>query len=138
MKKIAIFICDLTGIMASPWVDSGYEVILIDPQHKQGAHVDGLITRIGHVIDHEVTWSVLRSAICCNSVCFVFGFPPCTEVAVSGAAHFEKKRKADPHFQAKAALIAEQCRVIGNLSGAPWGLHILKKPVYGRGGVRNA
>jgi len=30
-------------------------------------------------------------------------FPVCTDMAVSGAAHFERKRQADPDFQKKAA-----------------------------------
>ncbi|VVO21544.1 hypothetical protein PS723_04249 [Pseudomonas fluorescens] len=24
-NKIAIFLCDLTGVMAAPWVEAGYE-----------------------------------------------------------------------------------------------------------------
>ena len=32
----------------------------------------------------------------------------------------QEERERDPHFQAKAALVAEQCRTIGNVSGAPW------------------
>lgn len=120
-RGIVICLCDLTGIMAKPWVDAGYEAILIDPQHQPGVHVEGLITRVGHVIDHPVTWQIIRKAIVTGRVVMCFGFPPCTDVAVSGAAHFEAKRKKDFHFQAKAALVAEQCRVIGELSGAPWG-----------------
>jgi hypothetical protein len=50
----------------------------------------------------------------------VFGFPPCTDMAVSGARWFETKRAADPMFQAKAVMVAEQCRTIGRLSGAPY------------------
>lgn len=50
----------------------------------------------------------------------VFAFPPCTDMAVSGARWFASKREADPMFQAKAVAVAEQCRTIGRLSGAPW------------------
>ena len=50
----------------------------------------------------------------------VIGFPPCTDVAVSGSRWFEAKRAKDPHFQAKAALVAEQCRMIGMVTGCPW------------------
>ena len=55
-----------------------------------------------------------------NAVALVFGFPPCTDMAVSGARWFESKRQADPMFQAKAVMVAEQCRTVGRLSGAPW------------------
>lgn len=63
---------------------------------------------------------VRREAISSGCVRFVAGFPPCTDVAVSGTPHFAAKAGKDKFFQAKAALIAEQCRVIGQLAGAPW------------------
>jgi hypothetical protein len=36
-------------------------------------------------------------------------FPVCTDLAVSGAAHFERKRQIDPDFQKKAAWNAMIC-----------------------------
>ena len=126
-KGIAIFLCDITGTMGEPWVSAGYDVILVDPQHPEGVSTKasewmfhGSTTNIGHVINHPETWRVLRSAIESKRVVFVAGFPPCTDVAVCGTKNFAKKFEADRHFQAKAALVAEQCRVIGQLSGAPW------------------
>lgn len=120
MKGIAIFLCDITGVMAQPWADAGYECILVDPQHPAGVTVDGLITKVGHVIDHPVSWQVIGAAIRSGRVVFVAGFPPCTELAVSGARWFEAKRKADPVFQFKAMHVVWQCQVIGELSGAKW------------------
>lgn len=116
--KIAIFLCDITGTMGEPWVKAGYEIILVDPQHPAGINVDGPITRIGCVITEALIY--LGAVIRTGRVVFVMGFPPCTEVAVSGSRWFEAKRKVDPHFQAKAALVAEQCRMIGALSGGVW------------------
>ena len=117
-RKIAIFLCDYTGKAAQPWVDAGYEVVLADPQHPAGIHTDGLVTRIGCIITDCLGY--LGAAIRSGRVVFVMGFPPCTDVAVSGSRWFEAKRKIDPHFQAKAALVAEQCRMVGALSGAAW------------------
>lgn len=134
-KGTAIFLCDYTGIMAQPWIEGGYRAVLIDPQHNASDKnatpetisntIEGGAKRIGEIIKNE-------------NVVFVFGFPPCTDVAVSGAAHFDKKRAADPHFQAKAALIAEQCRMVGLIAGCPWGFenpvsvfsNIFGKPSY--------
>lgn len=48
------------------------------------------------------------------------GFPPCTDMAVSGAQWFARKYEADHLFQAKAVSVAEQCRVIGEMSGVPY------------------
>ena len=125
-KNIAIFLCDITGVMAKPWVEAGYEAILVDPQHPEGVNVDGLVTRVGHVIDHPATWHVLLSSIQTGRVAFVAGFPPCTDLAVSGARWFQAKREADPAVQFKAMQVVWQCQTIGELSGAPW---FLENPV---------
>jgi hypothetical protein len=31
--KTVISLCDLTGNMTQPWVESGYNAVLVDPQH---------------------------------------------------------------------------------------------------------
>lgn len=103
--------------MAQPWIDAGFRVVLVDPQHQ--ASTTGQIERIAGTIIEAMPR--LGEIIRTERVVFVFGFPPCTDVAVSGSRWFEDKRAKDPHFQAKAALVAEQCRTIGMLSGAPWG-----------------
>lgn len=118
-RGIAIFLCDITGVMSLPWVEAGYDAILVDPQHPEGITVDGATTKVGFIIDHPETWKVLREAIQTGRVVFVVGFPPCTDVAVSGTPQFARKFAADKHYQAKAALVAEQCYTIGKLSGAP-------------------
>lgn len=114
-----VSLCDYTGIMVKPWVDAGYRAIVVDPQHPEGVTTEGQVTKVGYIIDHPETYRVLREAIV-EGVSFVAGFPPCTDLAVSGARHFESKREKDPQFQAKAAVVAEQCRSIGILSGAPF------------------
>ena len=118
MKQIAIFLCDITGKMAEPWVDAGYDVVLVDPQHPAGIHTDGQITRVGDIIIGCANY--LGQLLRTGRIVFVMGFPPCTDVAVSGSRWFEVKRAKDPHFQAKAALVAEQCRMVGLLSGGVW------------------
>lgn len=107
MKKTIISLCDYTGIFTKPWRDAGYHAIHIDPQRESNGTIIEMMPAI-------------REAVLSGSVAFVAGFPPCTDLAVSGAAHFKNKAKKDKHFQAKAALIAEQCRMIGEMSGAPW------------------
>ena len=117
MKGVIICLCDLTGIMAQPWVDAGYRAVLVDPQHGESSN-NGNVERIDGTIIESM--QRLSQIIRTENVVFVAGFPPCTDVAVSGAAWFDKKRKDDPCFQAKAALVAEQCRTIGGISNAPW------------------
>lgn len=125
-RNVAIFLCDITGKMAEPWLLAGYDVILVDPQHPAGVRKRlsetsaGYKTTIGHIIDHPVTWRQISDAIRFDKVVFVAGFPPCTDLAVSGARWFEEKRKADQAVQFKAMHVVWQCQIIGELSGAPW------------------
>lgn len=115
---VAIFLCDYTGVMAEPWLEAECEAVLVDPQHPAGVTRDGRTVRMGATIEQagQALGGYLRS----GRVVFVAGFPPCTDVSLSGTRWWAAKRAADPYFQAKAARVAEQCRTIGDLSGAPW------------------
>jgi hypothetical protein len=115
--RTVISLCDLTGNMTSPWVDAGYRAILVDPQHGVTTMGDK-VTRFAGTIEDAMDY--LGHVIRTHDVAMVFGFPPCTDMAVSGARWFEAKRAADRMFQAKAVMVAEQCRTIGRLSGAPY------------------
>jgi hypothetical protein len=117
VKGVVISLCDLTGHMVQPWVDAGFRAVLVDPQHGTSSN-DGRVERIaGTVLDAAPRLGEIMRG---ERVVFVAGFPPCTDVAVSGSRWFATKAAADPHFQAKAALVAEQCRMIGLAAGAPW------------------
>ena len=114
-KDLVISLCDLTGNFVEPWVSAGFKAILVDPQHGTDSD-DGTTYRIaGTILD-----AAARIGSDLDRAILVAGWPPCTDVAVSGARWFEHKRKADPHFQSKAALVAEQCRMVGMLSGGAW------------------
>lgn len=117
-RGTAIFLCNLTLNMAEPWLEAGYRAVLVDPQHDAGIHVAGLVTRIGATIEGalEALGPIVRS----GEVVFVAGFPPCTDVALCGTKHWARKAAEDRYFQARAAVVAEQCRMVGALSGAPW------------------
>lgn len=116
-KGTIICLCDITGVMAEPWIESGYRAVLVDPQHPETS-IDGPVERISATILEAMPR--LSQIIRSESVVIVIGFPPCTDVAVSGSRWFESKRAKDPHFQAKAALVAEQCRMVGMAAGCPW------------------
>lgn len=123
MAGVIISLCDLTGEMVKPWIDGGYDALLVDPQHGKYSN-DGRIERLPCTVLEASAHigEIIRG----RRIVFVSGFPPCTDVAVSGARWFSAKAAADKHFQAKAALVAEQCRMVGQLSGAPW---IFENPV---------
>jgi len=115
--KTIISLCDLTGNMVQPWVEAGYEAFLVDPQHGT-TRTEGAVTKFAGTIEDAMT--AIGEFIRAGKVAAVFGFPPCTNLAVSGARWFATKYAEDKLFQAKAVMVAEQCRTIGRLSGAPW------------------
>ena len=117
MSGTVVSLCDLTGHMVQPWVDAGYHAVLIDPQHGTSS-IEGRVTRLALTVDGAMPF--LSDLFRDFGIAAVFAFPPCTDMAVSGARWFASKREADPMFQAKAVAVAEQCRTIGRLSGAPW------------------
>lgn len=115
--KTVISLCDLTGNMVQPWVEAGYAAFLVDPQHGT-TRIEGPVTRFAGTAEDAMDY--IGHLIRCGDVAMVFGFPPCTDMAVSGARWFKDKYAKDPLFQAKAVMVAEQCRTIGRLSGAPY------------------
>lgn len=123
MKRFVLSMCDLTGVMVKPWVDHGYRAILIDPQHVTTSDCDGVL-KLAMTVDEAMPF--LSDFMRHNVVSFVAAFPPCTDMAVSGARWFARKYAADHLFQARAVAVAEQCRTIARLSGAPY---LIENPV---------
>ncbi len=117
MRDTILCLCDLTGVMARPWVEHGYRAVLVDPQHGID-HEDGAYLKLACTI--EEAFDQISVLLRSGRLAFVAGFPPCTDMAVSGAQWFARKYEADHLFQAKAVSVAEQCRVIGEMSGVPY------------------
>lgn len=55
-----------------------------------------------------------------KQIAMVFGFPPCTDLAASGALHWKGKARLDPDFQIKAADMAKQAARFADSFGAPY------------------
>lgn len=122
MKK-AIFLYDLTGIMAKPWIDAGFKCYCFDGQHPVGVtDADTNHVKVGMWLENDEATLNSIVEICGEGVEFVFGFPECTDLAVSGAVHFKKKLAADPLCQIKATERAKLVEVVGNHYQAPWGV----------------
>ena len=129
MKK-AIFLFDYTGIMAKPWADAGYLCYCFDGQHPKGV-TPGLhknILNVGMWFNNEVSgdlsfYDVGKICdICGDGISFVFGFPECTDLAVSGALHFTRKRDSNPYFQDQAMNLVRLVEFVGARYGCPWAL----------------
>ena len=107
----ALFLFNLTDTMAMPWADAGVTCWCVDMQHPKGEHRDGNIIRVGADIHRWVP--PLRK------FCFGFAFPPCTDVAVSGARWF--KGKGLYALADSIALFARASKIMEALD-APYGI----------------
>ena len=116
-RDTILCLCDLTGIMAQPWMNAGYRAILVDPQHGT-TRAEGNVLKLACTVKEAMPQ--ISTLIHDRRLCFVAAFPPCTDLAVSGARWFTRKYTVDHLFQARATMVAEQCRTIGLLSGAPF------------------
>ena len=98
-----VSLCDTTGTMVKPWLDSGrYECWLVDMENKPGYHREG----------NRVTYGGdVRSFRMPKDVFMAFAFPPCTDLASSGSRWWaDKDRRA-----------AEQGRLAVAFASKVWG-----------------
>lgn len=86
MSKKVLSLCDYSANMVRPWAGAGYECIVVDRKHNdvQEEYVgDGLIRFVEADVDTYNPPS--------GEYRIGFAFPPCTDLAVSGAAWFKQK-----------------------------------------------
>lgn len=120
-KKKAIFLYDYTGIMAKPWLDAGYECWLFDGQHEPGVNREGNLVKVGMWFDAYNTDKHVRDIVkMVGTAQIVIGFPECTDLAVSGAAHFARKISENPACQAEAVELARMVGYLGEALSCPW------------------
>lgn len=108
---IVLSLCDRTGNMVKPWLDAGYECWVVDIQHPHGEHRNGKLVRVGADV---MTWLPPR-----RDYLAAFAFPPCTNLASSGARWFKAKGLAG---LADGIRLVERCWRILEWTGAPCAL----------------
>jgi hypothetical protein len=117
-KGIVLSLYDFTGEALKPWAEAGYHCYAFDIQHDEDyddcTNVETFDSggTISYV--HMDLWNVnnitrMQEWFSQENVVFGMAFPVCTDLAVSGAAHFARKAKADPEFQIKASNHARWC-----------------------------
>jgi len=113
MNEIAVFLCSKTPNMALPWAKAGIECYCVDIQHSiRKPRRDGLIN---FVWGDCRTWEPPAG----KRVIFGFGFPPCTDDAVSGARDFVLK---GPELLADSMRLFNACRQAFRWAGCPYGI----------------
>lgn len=93
MRDTILCLCDLTGVMARPWVEHGYHAVLVDPQHGVTSE-DGAYLKLACTIVEA--FDQIRGLVRSGRLAFVAGFPPCTDMAVSGAQWFPPQVRGRP------------------------------------------
>jgi hypothetical protein len=81
--------CDRTGAMVRPWREAGYRAITVDLQSATTEFLPGLRHHVIADIRAVGAEAIRRKAI--TPIVAVFAFPPCTNLAVSGARWFKSK-----------------------------------------------
>jgi hypothetical protein len=124
VDKYVISFYDYTGEALVPWAEAGYSCIAYDIQH------DDTVTDVfGSGGSIKYVWADMYDSSCTSSIIdnlkdkdVVFGmaFPVCTDLAVSGAAHFKAKAKKNPRFQDEAASHAVWCAIMFEELGVPY------------------
>ena len=124
-KGIVLSLYDFTGEALRPWAEAGYHCFAFDIQHDANGYGEsfeggGMIEYIQLDLHNIDNITRLQTWFTDHDVVFGMAFPVCTDLAVSGAAHFERKRKADPEFQIKASNHARWCASLFDALGVPY------------------
>jgi hypothetical protein len=77
---------DRSTVMCRPWAEAGFTCLAVDIQHEPGEHPDPAHPNIIRVGADLMSWLPPL-----DSYAFVAAFPPCTNLAVSGARWFRDK-----------------------------------------------
>ena len=125
MKNKVISLYDYTGVAVTPWAEAGYECWCYDIQHdsEQVKRVEfdgGGSINYAHADLYSKLTLLRLYATFAGEVAFAQAFPVCTDLAVSGAAHFQRKRKVNPDFQNEAAMHARWCASFFNELGCAY------------------
>jgi len=126
MQQYVISLYDYTGEALKPWAEAGYTCLAFDIQHDPDIHKTELFKSGGsihyqHADLHDFdTHRKIFNTFNGRKVAFGMAFPVCTDLAVSGAAHFAKKAEANPLFQEQAVKHAIDCADLFDDLGCPY------------------
>lgn len=120
MTVTVVSLFDESGNMGRPWAERGAHVHCFDTQNaNKGIEFvgDGLISYHNSDLSFDRAIENISNAL---NPDIIFGFPPCTDLAVSGAAHFTSKALKNPDFQKDAVALARRVELLGDLCQVPW------------------
>jgi hypothetical protein len=106
---------DYTGNAVRDWAEAGATCVCHDIQHEPGRSRSeffpsggAIYYRHADLTPQSEDWKLICSVWKVDDVQMVYGFPPCDDLAVSGARHFARKAsERGDDFQIKAARMAQ-------------------------------
>lgn len=114
--SVVLSLCDRSSVMVAPWIENGYTAICVDLQHEPGwKQVKDGLWLVGANIK---TFLPPRA-----DYVAAFAFPPCTNLAVSGARWFREKGLRG---LIEGLELVERCRELLEWCDCPW---LLENPV---------
>lgn len=126
-KPWIVSIYDASGNALRPWAEAGFPCIAMDRLNRNNieltdrafiyyAHLD--IPQIGGAESIIADLTLLTRAH--KRIALVMGWPPCDDLAVSGARHFMKKAAANPAFQDNAVSAAKHAMEVASHFNSSW------------------
>lgn len=99
---------DGSGLMGLPWVNQGHTVYCFNADDADHGSYKHFKCRVVHPNIHYInTWLDVDFTTVIVPPDLITAFPPCTDIAVSGAAHFRRKAEINPLFQIEAVRTAK-------------------------------
>ena len=116
MTGLVLSLFDLTGNMVKPWREAGYETLCVDLAHSIRAPAPGTLNCDLRTVGPLLV-ALADRGITPRDITFLACFPPCTDVAVSGARDF--KAKGLRRLAASIEFFAT-CQELASLVDCPW------------------
>jgi len=117
-RGVVLSLFDRTGNMVRPWARAGYECIAVDTQN------DGTTEEhVGRGVIYHIEADIREYLPPRTTFRIAFAFPPCTNLAVSGARWFEQK---GIDGLADGLELVERAKRLLEWTDAPW---MLENPV---------
>jgi hypothetical protein len=108
-RGLVVSLCDRSGVMLRPWAEAGYRCIAVDIEQPEPGARNGIEFLRADVFDLADDFAVHAWA--------AFAFPPCDDLAVSGARWWAGK--GQQRF-AEAVALADRCRFLVSAGTGRW------------------
>lgn len=117
-NAIVLSLYDHSGNMVRPWAENGYECYAVDIKHE-----DTSVEKVGEGCINYIEADIRNWLPPRRNYRITFAFPPCTNLAVSGARWFNEKGLDG---LSEGIELVERAREISEWTDSPW---MIENPV---------